>query len=171
MSTIDLLAILQSLRSTGFHDLSDARLSATVPVSERLINQIVAATLPTSLPVREVHVHPENGNAFSVRLTPRSGLLPSLTVRLEIERQPDLPGSPVLVLRMATMGRLFGLATAAFPLDQLLPPGVRADGNLFHVDLRALAAQRGAADMLDYVKQLSVTTNEGRVVLDVEARV
>jgi hypothetical protein len=171
VSTPDVLAILQSLRSTGFRDLSDARLSATVPVSERLINQVVAASLPPSVPVREVHVHPEAGDRFSVRLTARSGFLPSLTLKLAIERQPELPGSPELVLRMATMGGLFGLATAAFPIARMLPPGVSLDGELIRVDVRALAAQSGAADLLHLAKRLVVRTEEGRMVIDVEAAV
>ena len=171
MSTPDVLAILQSLRSTGFRDLSDARLSATVPVSERLIDQVVAATLPTSLPVREVHVHPENGNAFAVRLTPRSAFLPSLTLRLTIHRQPSLPESPVLVLRLATMGGLLGLAAAALPIAQMLPPGVRLDGEYVHVDLQAIAAQHGFDDVLRFVRAIRVTTDHGRAVLHVDAAV
>lgn len=171
MSTADLLAIVQSLRSTGFRDLSDARVSATVPVSERLINQLVAASLPPGVPVREVQVHPEAGDRFSVRLTPRSGFLPSLTIKLAIERQPELPGSPELVLRMATLGGLFGLAAAALPIAQMLPPGVSLDGELIRVDVRALAAQGGAADLLRFATRLIVRTEDGRMVLDVEAAV
>lgn len=171
MSTIDLLAILQSLRSTGFRDLSDARLSATVPVSERLINEIVATTLPSSLPVREVHVHPENGNAFAVRLTPRSAFLPSLTVKLTIDRQPSMPDAPVLVLRLATMGGLLGMAAAALPIAKMLPPGVRLDGELVQVDLQAIAAQQGFADLVRHVRELRVTTEDGRALLHLNAAV
>lgn len=168
---MDLIAILRSLQSTGFRDLAGARISSSIPVSERLINEVVAATLPPNAHVREAHVHPEAGDRFSVRIAPRVALLPSLTVRLQIERQPDLPSSPVLVLRMATLGGLFGMATAAFPIAQMLPPGVRLDGEHIHVDLRALAAQRGLADAFQYIRRLTVNTEEGRVVLHLDAAV
>lgn len=164
MSTHDLSAILRSLQSTQFRDLSGARLSAAIPVSERLINELIAATLPPNAPVREAHVHPEAGDRFSVRVSPRMALLPSLTVKLQIERQPELPASPVLTLRMATLGGLFGMVSAALGSGQL-PPGVRMDGEFIHVDLRAMAAQRGFADLFQYVRQLRVTTGEGHAVI------
>jgi hypothetical protein len=171
VSKADLLAILRSLQSTRFRDLAGSHVAATIPVSERLINEMVAATLPPRVSVREVHVHPEAGNRFAVRVAPRAALLPSLTIALAIERQPDFPSSPVLVLRMATMGGLFGMATSAFNVGQMLPPGVRLEGEHIHLDLRALAAERGAAHVLDYVKQLRVTTEEGRAVLHLEGAV
>jgi hypothetical protein len=171
VSKNDLYAILGSLQSTGFHDLSGARVSASIPVSERLINELVAASMPSHVPVREAHVHPEAGNRFAVRLTPKSAFLPSLTIKLVIERQPDLPGSPELVLRLASLGGLFGIAAGAFPIAQMLPPGVRLEGELIYVDLRAMAAQRGAADLVQYLRQLRVTTEDGRAILQMEASI
>lgn len=171
MPTNDLYAILGSLQSTGFRDLAGAHVSASIPVAERLINELVAASMPSHVPVREAHVHPEAGNRFAVRLTPKSGFLPSLTIKLAIERQPDLPASPELVLRMASLGGLFGIAAAAFPIAQMLPPGVRLDGELIYIDLRAMAAQRGAADLFQYLRQVRVTTDDGRAILHVEAAV
>ena len=167
----DFPALLRSLQATEFRDLAETRISATVPVSERLINELVAGTMPPTVPLREVHVHPEAGDAFAVRLSPRAAFLPSLTVRLTIDRQPSLPGSPVLVLRMATMGGLFGLAAGALPIAQMLPPGVRLEGDLIHVDLQAIAAQRGFSEMLRYVRELRVTTEERRAVLHLLAAV
>ena len=168
MPNQSLFEILRHLQSTGFRDLSGARISGTVPVSERLIDEIVASAVRPGGPVREVRVHPTSGDAFSVRVAPRASLLPSITVRLEIDRQPELPASPVLVLRMATMGGLFGLASAAFPIAGMLPPGVRLDGDRILVDLRAIAADRGAADLLEYVTGLQLHTEEGRAVLHVD---
>jgi len=94
----DFLAILRSLQATQFRDLAGAQVSARIPVAERLINEVVALTLPTNMPIREARVRPIPGDRFSVRVTPRSAFLPSLTVRVDIERQPELPGSPVLHL-------------------------------------------------------------------------
>ena len=139
-----------------------------MPVSERLIDEIVASAVRPGGPVREVRVHPTSGDTFSVRVVPRASLLPSITVRLEIERQPVLPTSPVLALRMATMGGLFGLASAAFPIANMLPPGVRLDGDRILVDFRVIAADRGAADLLEYVTGLQLHTEEGRAVLHVD---
>ena len=168
MPNQSLFEILRHLQSTGFRDLSGARISGTVPVSERLIDEIVASAVRPGGPVREVRVHPLPGDTFSVRVAPRASLLPSITLRLEIDRQPEFPTSPVLVLRMATMGGLFGLAAAALPIAGMLPPGVRLDGDRILVDLRAIAADRDAADLLEYVTGLQLHTEDGRVVLHVD---
>src|SRR5688572_17700400 len=106
MSLSPLTALLLNLRDAGFRDLAGTRISGSIPVSERLLNQLVAATMPKNLPVREVTVRPEPGNRFSVRISPRAAFLPQLTVKLEIEKQPQFPTSPEIVLRMATMGGL-----------------------------------------------------------------
>lgn len=171
MPASELIQILNHLQTTRFQDVSGTRLSATIPASERLVNELVAATMPRNLPVREVSVRPEAGNRFSVRLTPRASMLPQLTLKLEIEKQPEFPASPVLVLRMATMGGLFGLAGAALPIGNMLPPGVRLDGERILVDLRAMAAQHGYGAYLEYVRDLRITTEPGRVLVHLNAGV
>lgn len=164
-----LIAIINRLQSSGFRDIAGTQIAASIPVSARLINELVAGTLPASAPVREVSIRPEAGNQFSVRITPRASLLPPLTLRLEIEQQPDLPAFPVLVMRMKTMGGLFGFASAALPIGNMLPPGVRLDGERILVDVGALAADRGFADLLAYVRRLTINSEDGRVIVYMEA--
>jgi hypothetical protein len=69
------------------------------------------------------------------------------------------------------MGGLLGLAGAALPLSSMLPPGVRLDGDRIAIDLRALAAVRGAEDLLEHVRQLRVNTAAGRVVLHIDVAI
>ena len=171
MPNSPLADLLQQLRNTRLQDLGGTRVSAVIPVSSRLINELAAASIPPGAAVREVDVTPLAGDAFSVRIQPRAALLPSLTVRIEIIAQPQMPASPVLVLRMATMGGLFAFAGGAFSLDRLLPPGVRLDGDRILLDLAALARQHGAADLLEHVKSLKVNTDRGRVVLSLDIEV
>lgn len=163
--------ILNHLQSTGFADIAGTRIAADVPLSERLINEFVAASLPPNVPIRGVAIKPEAGNRFSVRITPKAGLIPPITLKLEIEQQPDMPHSPVLALRMKTMGGLFGFASAALPIANMLPPGVRLQGERILVDLRAIAAQKGFADFIGYVTALRVTSEDGRVLLHLNAGV
>jgi hypothetical protein len=115
-------------------------------------------------------VHPEAGDRLSVKITPRTGFFPSITIKLSIDRQPELPGNPVLVLRMA-MGGLMGFASSALPIGSMLPPGVRMEADRIFVDLAAMAAQRGFGDLLPYLRQLRVNTEDGRAVVQVEAGV
>ena len=162
---------LAQLRSTRFRDLAGARVWAAVPLTGELANRIVRDLLPKDVPVREVTLHPEAGNQVAIRITPRAALLPSITLKLSIERQPQLPGDPVLVLRMATLPGLFGMAAGALPREKLLPAGVRLDGERILVDLAALARRHGAGDALEYVRELTITTEPGRFLLHVDASV
>ena len=161
--------ILHHLQTTGFREIAGARISADLPLSERLINELVAASLPPNVAVREVSIRPEAGNQFSVRLTPRTSLLPPITLKLEIEQQPEFPRSPVLTLRMKTMGGLFGFASAALPIGNMLPPGVRLEAGRIMIDLRAMAAHQGAGALIQHVTQLTVASESGRVVVHLEA--
>lgn len=163
--------ILTTLQSSGFRDIAGTRIVADVPVSGGLINALVAASIPPNVPVREVAIRPEPNDQFSVRITPRATLLPALTLRLAIERQPDFPSFPVLVMRMKTMGGLFGFASAALPIASMLPPGVRLEGERILIDLAALAAQRGLGEGLQFVRRVAIHSEDGRVILHLEAAV
>ena len=161
--------ILMHLRASGFRDIAGTRAAGTVPVSENLLNEIVAASLPPAAPVRSVSIHPETNGRFSVRIAPKAALMPAFTLKLVIEDQPRLPDSAVLVVRMATLSGLFGLAGGV--IGGMLPPGVRLDGERILVDLRTIAAQHGLAHLLDHVAQLAITTDDGRLVLHIEAAI
>jgi hypothetical protein len=163
--------ILNHLKSSGFRDVTGARAGADIPISAGLINALVTASIPPNVPVREVSIRPEDGDQFSVRITPRASLLPPLTLRLAIERQPEFPSYPVLVMRMKTMGGLFGFASAALPIANFLPPGVRLEGERILVDLAALAQQNGLGEALQYVRRAAVHSENGRLILHIEAAV
>lgn len=171
MTDTPLARILQHLQQTGFNEISGARLFATVPIAESLLNAIIRDTMPRNLPVREVSIRPEDGNRLSVRLTPRAMLVPSVTLKLNIERQPDIPTSPVLILRLATMPGLLGLAGAALPLDQVLPPGIRLQGETILVQLDELLRHHGLEGIFAHLRQFRVTTDAGRLLLTIEAGV
>ena len=95
---------------------------------------------------------------------------PRLTITLFIERQPQLPDSPVLVLRLASPA-LTMLAKAASHFLHVLPPGLRLDHDLLLVDIAELLRQRGAAQWLRYVQTMEVTTAPGTVLVSVRASV
>lgn len=160
--------ILRFLRATNFRDLSGSTVSARIPVSDRLLNEVLASSWPRNGHVREVHVEALASDAFSVRLSPRPAFLPSITLRLQIERQPELPDDATLGLRLVTMGGLLGIAGAALPLGKLLPPGLHLDGDRILVDLRTLAGRQGAEAYLAYLGSLRVNTEPARVVLTVQ---
>ena len=125
--------------------------------------------MPPTVPVREVAVSLEDGDRLSVRVVAKAMFVPALTLKLVIEKQPEIPTSPVLVLRLATMPGLLGLAGAAFPLDQVLPPGIRMQGETILVDLRDMAREHGFEALLAHVREVRVTTERGRLLIGLDA--
>jgi hypothetical protein len=159
------LAVLREQQSTNFADLAGAHASFTIPVSDRLLGRIIADRLPPSSPIGELRLRAEDGNqvTVSVKLS-RLAFLPAIRVRLAIERQPELPASPILVLRMVFEG-VAALASPALRFLEGLPPGIRLEHDKLHVDLATLLAQHGAADALSYVTAVELTTVGGRVIV------
>lgn len=141
-----------------------------LPVSERLLNEVIAESVPRSAPIRELHVKPQAGDRFAVRARIGSSpLLPALNLTLVIDRQPDLPASPVLILRLETSG-LLSLAGPALRFLDALPPGIRVEHDRIYVDLAKLLAARNLESYLAYLKELRVNAVDGAVLLFMRGR-
>lgn len=163
--------LFQHLRATNFDELAGTHVHATIPIAGTLVNAFIRDTMPRTLPVRDVAVTPEDGNRLSVRVVPKAMFVPALTLKLVIEKQPEIPTSPVLVLRLGTMPALLGLAGAAFPLAQVLPPGIRLQGEVILVDLQEMARHHGFEQVFGHLRQVRVTTERGRLLIELDAGV
>jgi hypothetical protein len=164
-------ALLLRQREQKFADLRGARADITLPVSDRLLNEALVAALPASAPVRDLQLTSRAGNRIGVRFkVTAASFLPTINLTLVIEHQPELPQSPVLVLRME-VGGLLSLAGPALRFLNALPPGVRVEQDRIYVDLSVLLADHGLADLLAYAEQVQVTTTDGGVVAAIRARV
>ena len=60
------MGLFRRQQASGFQDLRGAEASLTLPVSERLLNEAIAESLPRSAGVRELHVRPQAGDRFAV---------------------------------------------------------------------------------------------------------
>ena len=163
--------LIDDLRAARLAELSGARLSVEVPLTERLLNRALALGLPPNGPVREVTVQPRSANRLRVRVRLSApDFLPPIGITLEIVRQAALPGGP-LVLRVLSMPWLVGLAGAAVSLGSILPPGVRLEDQQIVVDLGSLLERQGHGELIPFLERVHVTSEEGRVRLQLEARV
>ena len=167
-----ILDLLERQRRDGFPDFSGAELTATIPISDSLINELIARFLPQSGKVREVQVQAEAGNRLTARIR-LSGptFLPAIPVTLEIADQPDLPNRPVLGLKIAHASRFVALAASALPTMVTLPPGITMEHDRIQIDIRRLLADRGIEAWLGYVTDLQVSTRAGALLLDVRANI
>jgi hypothetical protein len=163
--------VLRRQLDDGFPDIRGAQAAITLPISERLLNEVLAETIPRSATVTDLHVSPEAGDRFVVRFrVGSSSLVPRLKIALAIETQPDLPSLPIVVLRVETTGLML-LAGPVLRLLNALPAGMTVKDDRIHVDLRDLAQRRGFAPYFDYLDSLRVNTVNGGVVLTVQGRI
>jgi hypothetical protein len=165
-------AILDSLRSSGFRDLTGSRTATTLTLTEPLLNAIISALLPPGAPVRDLLVRPLAADRLAVRakLT-RPEFLPPVNATVAIERQPELPASPELWLRITGVAGLLAMAGPLLSISPKLPPGIRLDRDLLTVDLRQLLAERGLEDLLRLAHRIAVHSAEGRVTIELDGEV
>ena len=171
LGSVDFLALFKDQERNGFADLAGSNGQALIKVSEALLNAILTEQLKGSTAIRELHVSPRDGNRLALRLSlVKPSFLPPIKLDVVVDKQPSLPGDPVLGLTLSGLG---GLMKFAGPLiTKSLPPGVKMDGERVFIDIRAALAAQGLASVLNYLKDLAVGTEEGRliVVFDVGVR-
>lgn len=156
--------------SGGLSGVSGAEASVTLPISSRLLNDLISAALPPSAPVQNLEVTPLDGDRFLVRgRIGSSSLLPPFQLTVAIDRQPEFPAFPFLVLRLESAGLrlLAGLVLRKISM----PSWIQIEFDRIRVDLRSLADQNGVARYVDYVEQLNVKTIAGTLLLSLRARV
>lgn len=167
-----LATLLDRLQSTQFIDLAGSEAYTVIRIGEALLNEAAAAFIPPSSVVRTIALHPRADNRIEVQLKlAKPAFLPAFNVTLHIEQQPRLPDDPEVVLRLSGAGGLLRLAGPAIASSGSLPRGIRLDGDRVRVDVRQLLEQRQQGDLLQYVEQFQMLSEEGRLVLAVQLRV
>ena len=166
-----LTRLLRRQVASGLEDVRGAEAAVTVPVTDRLLNEIVAEALPPSGKIRDVEIRAQAGNRFAVRAKlGAASFLPPLNLTVAIDRQPELPGTPVLVLKLE-LGGLLSVAGPALRFFDALPDGIHIDNSRIYVDLARLLELRGLSGILDHLEQLHVGTAPGTTTLSIRARI
>ena len=162
-----LIDILERLRASRFAEVKGARASLSIPVPESLLNELIAAALPPGGPLRDLQVRPQAGNRLAVRgRASRLDFLPPMTISVQIEQQPQLPDTP-LVVRILSLPGLLSMAGSLLSPGSL-PPGIRLDRERVLVDVRQLLEKKGLGEIVPFIERLQVSSEEGRLLVDVD---
>ena len=165
-----LIEILERLRASRFAEVKGARASLSIPVPESFLNELIAAALPPGGPLRDLQVRPQAGNRLAVRArASRLDFLPPMTISVQIEQQPQLPDTP-LVVRILSLPGLLSMAGSLLSPSSL-PPGIRLDRERVLVDVRQLLEKKGLGEIVPLIERLHVSSEEGRLLVDVDIRV
>lgn len=166
------LELLRRQHTAGFPDVAGANLAATLPITDRLLNELVARYLPSEGRIRTLEIRALAGDQIGVRVSlAKPRFLPPFNLTMSIDRQPELPASPELVLKIVSGGGLMALAGPVTAMLDVLPPGVQIVADRIHLDLSVLLRARGLDAALLFLEELRVNTSEGTVVVSVKARI
>ena len=125
-----ILELLQQELRDGFPGLTGGEVAATIPISDRIINELIVSLIPEGGKVRDVTIASEPGNLLSAkaRLSGPS-LLPSIPVTFVIDQQPEFPLRPVLGLKLSQPSKFVAMAFSTLPSMVTLPPALTITGD------------------------------------------
>jgi hypothetical protein len=161
-------AIFQKIIDNNFSDVKGAIVNASVPVPEYLINEIIQAALRGNKNIESspVSVHSQNKVSANVKTT----LFPwSLNLKLRLDNSVDFASfSSPKIRAWLENNILLGRLGAFF---NALPEGVKLYGNQVVIDLGSFLQTPEQKRMLNLVKSVEMSTEEGILILAVKIEV
>ena len=158
--------IIQRLVRDGFSELAGLRLDASIPVPERLVNEVIGKAIQGNHNISYCRVSIGHQNRISVNL--KTPLWPwPLELKLRLERTMDFTRSPVLRAKLENKV-LLGRFGSFF---KILPNGVYIHGDQVVVDLGAFLRTPEQKRFLKLVHSAEVKTEAARVIINIQAAV
>jgi len=157
--------VFQKIIDNNFSDLKGTTVNASIPVPQYLINEMIEVSLRENKSIKfvQVSVHAQNRASVNVKTT----LLPwPLNLKLKLDKSVDFASysSPKIRAWMEN-NRLLGSMGSLF---NALPAGLKLYGDQLVLDLGAFLRTPEEKRLLQLVKFISISTEEGRVILDVK---
>jgi hypothetical protein len=158
--------IFRKLIDDNFSDLAGLTVDASIPVPERIVNEIIQASLQGNNNITECRVSIGGQNKISAIIKTSLWLWP-INIKLRLEKIVDIIGSPMLRASLENNVLLGQLGS----LFKALPNGINIHGNQVIVDVRSLLETPEQRKMLDLVKSIEIRTEQTKLILDVKIKV
>jgi hypothetical protein len=167
---VNLSEIVRQRTGVELRELAGSTLAGEIPLSDALVNRMLAERLAHHAQVAAVRVQAQQNDTVAVQVVPRARLMPALNITARIERQPEFPQHPMLLLRwsMPAAGPLALFAAPVLAFFKAMPQGIRMDGDRIAVDVRELLHSRGLDDILALIRKLEIHTKPGGFALRFE---
>ena len=171
--TVNLSDIFRQRTGIELREFAGSTLAGEIPLSDALVNRMLAERLAQHPQVSAVRLQAQPDDTVAVQIVPRARFMPPMNVTARIERQPEFPPHPLLLLRwsMPAAGPLALFAAPVLGFFKAMPQGVRMDGDRIAVDLRELLRSRGLDDVTALIRKLEIHTKPGGFVVRFEAAI
>jgi len=160
--------IFQKIIDNNLSDLKGTVVNATVPVPEYLINEMIEAALQGNRNIEScrVSIYAQNRVSTNVKTT----LLPwSLNLKLKLDSSVDLASfSSPKIRAWLENNRLLGKLGSFF---NALPEGVKLYGEQLVLDIGSFLQTPEQKRMLNLVKSVGMSTEDGKLILDMKIEV
>lgn len=159
-------AIFQRMVHNQFSELAGLAVDASIPVPERLVNEMVGALIRSNKSISYCRVSISRQNRVSINL--KTSMWPwPLELKLKLNRYVDLTGSPKILAQLENQVLLGRLGS----FFKVLPQGVSIRGSQVVVDVGAFLPSPELRQYLDLIESAEIKTEESRVIFDLKIRV
>ncbi len=160
--------IFQKVIANDFADIAGLTANASIPMSESLINEILAVAIQGDKTVQACQLSIHEQNQISVRL--KTNLWPwSLNLRLKLDKSVDFESlsSPKMRLWLENHRWLGSLGSFL----NALPHWAKLYGSQLVIDLACFLHTPEQKRLLSLIKSVEISTEEGKAIFDIEVKV
>jgi hypothetical protein len=155
--------IFQRILEDNLADLAGLTVDASIPIPEKLVNEVIAVALQGNKNITYCRVSIERQNHVDVELKTSFWPWP-LALKLKLFKSADLAGAPKIraflenKVLLGKLGSLFGA----------LPEGVKIYDNQVAVDIGFFLKDSDYLRFLELIKAVEINTDMGKLILNVK---
>jgi hypothetical protein len=157
-----LVSALDRERAAGFKNLSGTQLEVTVPITQRLVDLLVARGAARTRQLGGLSVTLRPGGVIGVAMVkPVLGFAARLGLDLRVRGAGDLASDPRLYLLVDRPSLAWSAISRIAVAAGLAPAGVEVGRDGVALDLRTLATRAGVGDLLPMARAVDFESDPG----------